>query len=102
MKITWLEFVVGCLATFRMSLLISKEEGPAEAARKVRHAAPEGWIKRGFYCEWCQSFWWGMLAALFFAATGRIGWVDFVIYWLAFSAGGIVFNQAFTREERHE
>ena len=51
MKITWLEFVVGCLATFRMSLMLAKEEGPAEAARKVQHAVPEGWIKRGFYCE---------------------------------------------------
>ena len=97
MKLSWLEFIVGCLATYRMALLVSKEEGPAEASKKVREAAPPGWIKRGFYCQWCQSFWWGMGASLFFTLTGRISWTDFVIYWLAFSAGGIVINQAFTK-----
>ena len=97
MKLSWLEFVVGCLATYRMALMVSKEEGPAEASRKMREAAPPGWIKRGFYCQWCQTFWWGMAASLFFALTGRVTGTDFVIYWLAFSAGGIVINQAFTR-----
>ena len=96
-KITWLEFLVGCLATFRMSLLISKEDGPANAARKARMAAPAGWIKQGFHCPWCQSFWWGMVTALFFAFTGRIPWIDFVIYWLGFSAGAIAINQTFTK-----
>ena len=96
-KLTWLEFLVGCLATFRMSLLVAKEEGPAELARKARHAAPAGWIKRGFYCAWCQSFWWGMASAFFFACTHRLAWADFPIYWLAFSAGAIVLNQSFTR-----
>ena len=98
MRITWLEFLVGCMATFRMALLISKEDGPADAARMMRHAAPAGWIKRGFYCQWCQSFWWGMATALFFTLTGRITWPDFAVYSLAFSAGGIVIHQAFTRK----
>ena len=97
MRITWLEFLVGCLATYRVALLISKEDGPADAARKVRMAAPPGWIKKGFYCQWCQSFWWGMATALFFTLTDRIGWVDFAIFWLAFSAGAIVINQTFTK-----
>jgi hypothetical protein len=96
-RITWLEFLVGCLATFRMALLISKEEGPAEAAKKVREAAPPGWIKRGFYCQWCQTFWWGLIAALFFTLTGRLTWTDLIIYWLAFSAGAIALNQTFTK-----
>jgi len=98
-KITWLEFLVGCLATFRMALLISKEDGPVDVARKARLAAPAGWIKRGFYCQWCQSFWWGMAAALFFTLTDRLTWIDFPLYWLAFSAGAIVINQAFTKEK---
>lgn len=97
MKLSWLEFVIGCLATYRVALLIAKEEGPAEFARKAREAVPQGWIKRGFSCQWCQSFWWGMAVALFFAVTDRIAWVDFPICWLAFSAGGIVINQQFTR-----
>jgi len=88
---------VGCLATYRMALLVSKEEGTAKAASKIRAAAPSGWIKRGFYCEWCQTFWWGMATSLIFTLKGQIAWVDFVIYWFAFSAGGIIINQAFTR-----
>jgi hypothetical protein len=79
MNLTWLEFVVGCLATYRLALLFSKEEGPAKAASKVRAAAPAGWIKRGFSCEWCQSFWWGMATSLFFTLKGQIAWIDFVI-----------------------
>lgn len=94
---TWLEFVVGCLATYRLSLLGSKEEGPAELAKHVRELAPEGWIRRGMHCQWCQSFWFGALTALFFAITDRLAWRDFIIYWLAFSAGAIVVNQRFTR-----
>jgi hypothetical protein len=35
MRITWLEFLVGCLTTFRLALMISKEEGPADAAKKT-------------------------------------------------------------------
>lgn len=63
-RIPWLEFVAGCLATFRLALLIAKEDGPADAAKKLRLSAPAGWIRRGFSCEWWQSFWWGMAVAL--------------------------------------
>jgi len=98
MTMSWMEFLVGCLATYRMSLLVAKEEGPAELAKKARDSAPEGWIKRGFYCQWCQSFWWGMGTALFFALTDRLAWRDFPIFWLAFSASGIVLNQVCTRD----
>lgn len=98
-QLSWLEFIVGCLATFRIALLVSKEDGPADVAKKLRHSVPPGWIKRGFYCEWCQSFWWGMATAMFFASTNRLSWTDFPLYWLAFSAGGIVINQAFTRDK---
>ena len=94
---SWLEFVVGCLATFRLALLVSKEEGPANMIETLRNAAPLGWIRRGMNCEWCQSFWWGMATSFFFTVTGRISWTDFVLYWLAFSAAAIVLNQAFTR-----
>jgi hypothetical protein len=95
-RISWLEFVAGCLATFRLALLIAKEDGPADTTKKLRLLIPPGWMRRGFSCEWCQSFWWGMAIALFFAATHRLDWVDFPLYWLAFSASAIVLNQAFT------
>lgn len=98
MNLTWLEFLVGCLATFRMALLVSKEDGPADAVQKVRSAVPRGWIRRGFSCEWCQSFWWGMATAFFFVATQRILWIDFVLFWLAFSAAAVVLNQVFTKD----
>jgi len=97
--LSWLEFFVGCMATFRLALLISQEEGPGDVARKLRESTPAGWIRRGFSCEWCQSFWWGLAIALFFALTGRLRWLDLPPYWLAFSAGAIVLNQAFTREK---
>ena len=90
MKSIWLEFVVGCFGTFRMSLLISKEEGPAETARK---AGSNGVLLRVVPIVLV-----GMITALFFAVTDRIRWIDFVLYWLAFSAGAIVLNQAFTED----
>ena len=98
-RISWLEFAVGCLATFRLALLVAKEDGPADVAKKMRLFAPAGWIRRGFSCEWCQSFWWGLAVSFFFAVTGRLSWVDFPLYWLAFSASAIVLNQAFTGEK---
>ena len=97
MSMTWMEFLAGCLATFRLALLISKEDGPADAARKLRDSVPAGWIRRGFQCEWCQSFWWGLAVAIFFGCTLRMAWTDLGLYWLAFSGAGIILNQMFTR-----
>jgi hypothetical protein len=38
--LSWLEFFVGCMATFRLALLISQEEGPGDVARKLRESTP--------------------------------------------------------------
>ena len=90
--------LVGGLAAFRLSLLVSKEDGPAYIFRKLRRLPPpESSVKEGLSCEWCMSIWAGALV------SGYLCWIDVVpgtewpLYWLATSAIAILCNQQWTR-----
>ena len=65
--------IAGGLAAFRLSLLISKEDGPAYIFRKIRHLPPRNSsTKEGLSCAWCMSIWTGALMALYFWLAGII------------------------------
>jgi hypothetical protein len=95
---TWLLFILGCLATFRLSLLVSKEDGPAFIFRKLRRAPPE----HSATSEWLSCFFCisvtasAVVCALLWAAEVRLAWPVWVLLWLAFSSFAILLNQKFT------
>lgn len=103
MKITWLQFLIYALATFRLALLVSKESGPAFIFRKLRRLPPpKSSAKEGLSCEWCMSMWAAMPIAAFAAYGGALNAsaayaVEAFLLMLALSACGIIVNQAFTR-----
>lgn len=90
--------LVGGLATFRLSLLISKEDGPAYIFRKLRRKAPAASsLKEGLSCQWCVSVWMSALIATFYWWRGMFEGVDWPLYWLAMSAVGIICNQQWAK-----
>lgn len=94
-----LEFIVAALATFRLSLLVTKEDGPAFVFRKLRRVPPKRsatatWLS----CIFCFSMTASALVcgALWLAGT-RQHWAQWFVTWCALSAVAIILNQRFTR-----
>lgn len=98
MRMTWFYFVLGVLATFRLSLLVSKEDGPAFIFRKLRrmpppHTATREWLS----CLFCISVTASALVCLVLWWIGiEQHWGEWILDWLAFSAAAILLNQKFT------
>jgi hypothetical protein len=90
--------VLGGLAAYRLSLLISKEDGPAYIFRRIRKLPPKNSsAQQGLSCPWCVSIWAGALVALYLWLIGIIPGVEYPLYWLAFSAIAVVCNQQWTK-----
>lgn len=92
--------ILGGLAAYRIALLISKEDGPADVLRHIR----EGWplrptVKKGLSCEWCVSIWAGAIVALYLWLIRTIPGREWPLYWLALSAIAVICNQQWNREE---
>ena len=92
--------VLGGLVTYRLSLLLSKEDGPAYIFRRLRKLPPSTSIREGLSCEWCMSIWAGALVATYYWWLGIIPGVEWPLYWLAMSALGIICNQQWTKESK--
>ena len=92
--------VLGGLATYRLSLLVSKEDGPAYIFRKLRKMTPSPSIREGLSCEWCMSIWAGALVAAYYWWIKIIPGVEWPLYWLAMSSLGIICNQQWTSKKK--
>lgn len=94
----WFILIIGALATFRISLMFSKEGGPAHLFRKLRRLPPpKSSTKEGLSCIFCVSVYASALV------TGYLYWWDIVpveltpLYWLGMSALAIFANQTWTK-----
>lgn len=98
MRLTWLHFLIAALATFRLSLLVSKEDGPAFIFRKLRrvprpHSAAREWLS----CLFCISVTASAVVCLILWWAGITAhWGEWILMWLAFSSAAILMNQKFT------
>jgi hypothetical protein len=100
MAMQFFYLVLGGLVTFRLSLLISKEDGPAYIFRKLRRLPSSTSMQRGLSCEWCMSMWMGALVALYYGWLGIFPAKEWPLYWLAMSAIAIICNQQWIREPK--
>ena len=90
--------IAGGLASYRLALLISKEDGPAYIFRKIRKLPPENSATQvGLSCQWCMSIWASALVALYLWLIGVVPGKEWPLYWLALSAISIICNQQWTR-----
>ena len=93
----WFIFILGSLATFRLSHLVSKERGPLAVFERVRKALPGG---RGSAKEWVSCIYCFSLTAsalvcfVIWTLDPNLSWQELVLSWLSFSAMTMILNQA--------
>lgn len=75
-------FTLAALAVYRLSRMLTDEEGPFMVFTKVRGLArPDTWIGRGLECILCMSVWVALAAALYIDPTWTLP-----LTWLALSS----------------
>jgi len=95
----WLALALGTLATYRLSLLVSKEDGPAFIFRKIRKLPDKGTAtKKGLSCSLCVSVYASALVSTFYWWRELIAGIDWPLYWLSMSAASICLHMQFTTE----
>jgi hypothetical protein len=93
----WFIFVLGALATFRISHLVSKERGPLAIFERLRGMMPggKGSSKEWLGCIYCFSLTASALVCLVIWTQERdLTWQELFLYWLGFSAVTLAINQA--------
>ena len=94
--IDFITFLLLALAVYRLSHMVTSEEGPFEVFAKGRDALGGNqqatWIGRGIVCILCVSFWGGILGALALWCWHVVA-VQFVVYALALSGATLAFKK---------
>ena len=76
-----LRFVLAALATWRLSFLLAREDGPWQVFVRLRRAMGESVFGRSLRCVKCTSMWVALPFDLFLGGT----WTMLVVQWLALS-----------------
>jgi len=77
----WLRFVLAALATWRITHLLAREDGPADLLARLRGRLGNSFLGKLMDCFYCLSLW---VAAPFAFAVGRQP-MDLLLGWLALS-----------------
>lgn len=80
----------GVLAVWRVTHLLSAEDGPWDLLVRLRRRAGDGFWGDLLDCFYCLSLWVSLPFALLLAE----GWRGRLLSWLAFSAGAILLERA--------
>jgi len=83
------DFLLGALATWRVSALLVREDGPYDLIARLRKAAANTMAGRALECFYCTSLWVAAPPAFWLVgATGR-----WVVVWLALSGGACLLER---------
>ena len=89
----WFIFFISALATYRLALMLSSEEGPlAIFARMRRNVPPKTNPGRGIRCFVCWSVWIAALATLYLLWLGLVSKEISPLYWMAISGAAVIIN----------
>jgi hypothetical protein len=86
----WIRFVLAVLATWRITHLISSEDGPADLIVRLRVRLGNGLAGQLMDCFKCLSIWAALPAALF--VGGRP--IHLLVTWLAISGAACLIQRA--------
>lgn len=85
----WLRLVLAVLATWRVTHMLAREDGPGEVFARLRGGLGESWLGRTLACFYCLSVW--VAAPLAgFVTLDPLGWL---VSWLAVSGGACLFER---------
>jgi hypothetical protein len=87
-------FIVGALATWRVTHLLVEEDGPADVVVRLRARAGEGWIGQALDCFYCLSIWTAAPVAAAVARRPR----ERLLTWLALTGAACLLEQATTEK----
>jgi hypothetical protein len=83
-------FVVGALATWRVTHLLVEEDGPGDVVVRLRRRAGDGWVGQAMDCFYCLSIWTAAPVAAVVARRPR----ERLLTWLALSGAACLLEQA--------
>ena len=85
----WYLLMLGSLSVWRLTHLLSAEDGPGNIVARLRAAAGRGILGEIFDCFNCLSLW----VSIPFALVLGAGWEQTVLLWLALSGGAILLQR---------
>jgi hypothetical protein len=84
-------FTLSVMAVYRLSYLVSNEDGPFDFLSKLREwIGQKNWIGRGINCLLCVSFWLSVFPALWLYFEYD---KPFVLSWLAIATGCLIIHR---------
>lgn len=83
------DFVLGVLATWRVSALLVREDGPYDLLARLRAATNTTMVGRALECFYCTSLWVAAPAAYWLAG---ITW-RWLVVWLALSGAACLLER---------
>ncbi len=97
---TWLQFIIGCLATFRLATMFAQEKGPGRIFCILRKAPKSAIAREGLSCPLCLSVYMGLFVSLvmLFTTSPYIPKGEFVFLWLAFSGASVCLSLTIGKE----
>lgn len=87
MRFYWL--ILGCLGVWRITHLLQAEDGPFDLMVRLRRGVGDGFWGSLLDCFYCLSLWTALPFALLIGAE----WKEWLLLWLAFSAGAIILQR---------
>lgn len=94
-EVTFYRLVLGVLVVWRVTHLLSLEDGPWDAVIRLRRQAGAGSWGKLLDCFYCLSLWVAAPLALLLGS----GWMEYLLLWPALSAGAIVLERLTSRGE---
>jgi hypothetical protein len=85
----WLQSLLSALAVWRITHLVSQEEGPWALCLKFRRRLGRGFFGQLLHCFYCLSMW----VSLPFAVILPASWSQRLIAWFAFSGAAILLER---------
>lgn len=87
-----MQFIMSCLATWRITHLLTSEDGPGDLVFKLRKKLGNSLPGKAMDCFYCSSLW---VAVPFTAFLSREV-IEAVITWLALSGAACLLEKAFS------
>ena len=88
-------FILCALAVWRLTHLLSKEDGPFDIIYLLRKQLGQGFFGNLLDCFYCLSLWMAIAPALWLG----INWKEKIVYWLALSAVACLLEKITGRNE---
>ena len=89
------QFVIASLVIWRVTHLLSKEDGPWDVIYRFRKLAGAGFVGKLLDCFYCLSIWVAFPFGIWLGYT----WWEKVLYWIALSGAACLLEQATTRKK---